>query len=175
MDTEEQLYRSEHWLDKEKEKKQEEEDKEDEMTNTTEEEKEEVYNLFAFPGECNFSGVKHTLEWVNRYQSNGPKRASKGYIIYIHLSFSSVPHILPLYLIICVVSNTVLINRKWAVMVDAAALASNTEIDLSRHPADFVCVSFYKIFGYPTGIGALIVRNGMYDVVPTNVYLTFTS
>ncbi len=71
MDSEEQLYRSEHWLDKEKEKKKkkQEEDKKEE---------EQVYNLFAFPGECNFSGVKHTLEWVNRYQSNGPRRASKG-------------------------------------------------------------------------------------------------
>jgi len=25
---------------------------------------------------------------------------------------------------------------------------------------DFVAVSFYKIFGYPTGLGALLVHNG---------------
>ncbi|EPT24435.1 aminotransferase, class V family protein, partial [Toxoplasma gondii ME49] len=32
-------------------------------------------------------------------------------------------------------------------------------LSLSRHPADFVAFSFYKIFGYPTGLGALLVRS----------------
>jgi molybdenum cofactor sulfurtransferase len=31
---------------------------------------------------------------------------------------------------------------------------------LTKFPADFVTLSFYKIFGYPTGLGALIIRNG---------------
>lgn len=44
-------------------------------------------------------------------------------------------------------------------LVDAAALAANTPIDLTKYPADFVVTSFYKIFGHPTGIGALLVRN----------------
>ena len=25
------------------------------------------YNLFAFPGECNFSGIKYDLEWIHKY------------------------------------------------------------------------------------------------------------
>jgi selenocysteine lyase/cysteine desulfurase len=36
-------------------------------------------------------------------------------------------------------------------------------LDLSAHPADFVALSFYKMFGYPTGLGALVVRT---DVAP---------
>jgi selenocysteine lyase/cysteine desulfurase len=31
-------------------------------------------------------------------------------------------------------------------------------LDLSRRKPDFVSLSFYKMFGYPTGIGGLIVR-----------------
>ncbi len=31
-------------------------------------------------------------------------------------------------------------------------------ISLRRHPADFLAFSFYKIFGLPTGLGALIVK-----------------
>lgn len=27
------------------------------------------YSLFAFPGECNFSGAKHSLEWITRYHN----------------------------------------------------------------------------------------------------------
>uniref|UniRef100_A0A0N5AU66 Aminotran_5 domain-containing protein n=1 Tax=Syphacia muris TaxID=451379 RepID=A0A0N5AU66_9BILA len=53
--------------------------------------------------------------------------------------------------------------RQWKpghsfVCVDAAAWVSSSAFDLSKYDADFVAVSFYKIFGYPTGVGALIVR-----------------
>lgn len=46
----------------------------------------------------------------------------------------------------------------WDVALDVAAFAPTSRLDLSRWKADFVPLSFYKIFGYPTGIGALIVR-----------------
>jgi molybdenum cofactor sulfurtransferase len=45
------------------------------------------------------------------------------------------------------------------VLLDAASHASNAPLDLSRYRPDFVCVSFYKMFGYPTGLGALLVRH----------------
>lgn len=45
------------------------------------------------------------------------------------------------------------------VLLDAAAYAPTSKLDLSAVPADFVCVSFYKMFGFPTGIGALIARH----------------
>ena len=44
------------------------------------------------------------------------------------------------------------------VLLDAASHLSSATLDLSAHKPDFVCVSFYKIFGYPTGLGALVVR-----------------
>jgi selenocysteine lyase/cysteine desulfurase len=44
------------------------------------------------------------------------------------------------------------------VLLDAAAFAPSSRLDLSRWHPDYVALSFYKIFGYPTGIGALLVR-----------------
>lgn len=46
----------------------------------------------------------------------------------------------------------------WDVLLDAAAFAPTNRLDLTRWTPDFVSLSFYKIFGYPTGIGALIAR-----------------
>jgi selenocysteine lyase/cysteine desulfurase len=46
----------------------------------------------------------------------------------------------------------------WDVLVDCAAFAPTNRLDLSRWRPDFVSLSFYKIFGYPTGVGCLIAR-----------------
>jgi molybdenum cofactor sulfurtransferase len=42
--------------------------------------------------------------------------------------------------------------------LDAAALAPTSQISLAHTPVDAMAVSFYKMFGYPTGIGALIAK-----------------
>lgn len=46
----------------------------------------------------------------------------------------------------------------WDVLLDAAAFVPTSPLDLSRVKPDFVPISFYKMFGYPTGIGALLAR-----------------
>ncbi|XP_049936458.1 retrovirus-related Pol polyprotein from transposon RE1 isoform X4 [Nymphaea colorata] len=46
----------------------------------------------------------------------------------------------------------------WKVLIDAAKGCATQPPDLTRYPADFVVISFYKIFGYPTGLGALVVK-----------------
>ena len=46
----------------------------------------------------------------------------------------------------------------WDVLLDAAAYVPTSQLDLSAVKPDFVSLSFYKMFGYPTGIGALIAR-----------------
>uniref|UniRef100_A0A6I8PQE9 Molybdenum cofactor sulfurase n=1 Tax=Ornithorhynchus anatinus TaxID=9258 RepID=A0A6I8PQE9_ORNAN len=48
---------------------------------------------------------------------------------------------------------------EWFVLLDAASYVSTSPLDLTSHPADFITVSFYKIFGFPTGLGALLVNN----------------
>ena len=75
-------------------------------------------NLFAFPAQSNFSGVKHPLPLIERARERG-----------------------------------------WRVPLDAAAFAPTNRLDLKAAKPDFVVVSFYKMFGYPTGVGCLIVRN----------------
>ncbi len=46
----------------------------------------------------------------------------------------------------------------WDVLLDAASFAPSNRLDLARWHPDFVDFSFYKIFGYPTGTGCLLVR-----------------
>jgi molybdenum cofactor sulfurtransferase len=48
--------------------------------------------------------------------------------------------------------------KGWNVLVDVAAFAPTNRLDLSRWTPDFVPLSFYKIFGYPTGVGCLLAR-----------------
>ncbi|MDX2246189.1 MAG: aminotransferase class V-fold PLP-dependent enzyme [Bacteroidia bacterium] len=48
--------------------------------------------------------------------------------------------------------------KGWDVLLDAAAFVPSDRLDLSVYKPDFVSISFYKIFGYPTGLGCLLVR-----------------
>jgi len=76
------------------------------------------HNLFAFPAQSNFTGVKHPLDLIDRAHDRG-----------------------------------------WDVLLDAAAYVSTNRLSLREVRPDFVSVSFYKMFGYPTGVGCLLVRN----------------
>ena len=50
-------------------------------------------------------------------------------------------------------------NPNILICVDLASLCGTSAIQLRNyHNPDFVALSFYKIFGYPTGIGALLIR-----------------
>ncbi|HEX4790557.1 MAG TPA: aminotransferase class V-fold PLP-dependent enzyme [Actinospica sp.] len=46
----------------------------------------------------------------------------------------------------------------YAVLLDAAAYLPTQRLDLSAVKPDFVTVSWYKVFGYPTGVGCLVAR-----------------
>ncbi|KAK8799195.1 hypothetical protein WA171_005942, partial [Blastocystis sp. BT1] len=56
-------------------------------------------------------------------------------------------------------------GNKWLVLLDAAAFIPTNRLDLSKVKPDFVTMSFYKIFGYPTGLGALLIRNSNIDIL----------
>ena len=91
-----------------------------------------VMNLFAFPAQSNYTGVKHDLAWIEKAKSLG-----------------------------------------WHVLLDAAAFVPTNVLDLSRVKPDFVPMSFYKIFGYPTGIGALLVNKSiMHQMKQTKSYFS---
>jgi selenocysteine lyase/cysteine desulfurase len=46
----------------------------------------------------------------------------------------------------------------WDVLLDAAAFVPSKRLSLRDCPAQFTALSFYKMFGLPTGVGALIAR-----------------
>ena len=46
----------------------------------------------------------------------------------------------------------------WDVMLDCAAYAPTSALDFSVVGPDYASFSFYKMFGYPTGLGALIAK-----------------
>ena len=77
-------------------------------------------NLFAFPAQSNFSGVRHPLALVGAARERG-----------------------------------------WDVLVDAAAFVPTNRLDLQAIAPDFAVVSFYKMFGYPTGVGCLLIRDAV--------------
>ena len=51
------------------------------------------------------------------------------------------------------------------VLLDAASFVSTNNLDLSVYHPDFVALSFYKMFGYPTGLGALLIRHGSGNIL----------
>jgi len=54
-------------------------------------------------------------------------------------------------------------KKGFDVLLDAAAFVPSSKLDLSMFKPDFVSISFYKIFGYPTGIGCLLIKNSTYN------------
>lgn len=62
-------------------------------------------------------------------------------------------------------------SGKMYTLLDAAALASTSPLDLSDSESapDFVVVSFYKIFGFPD-LGGLIVRRQAYEIFDQRRY-----
>jgi selenocysteine lyase/cysteine desulfurase len=53
----------------------------------------------------------------------------------------------------------------YSVLLDAAAYVPTSSLSLREVPADFVALSFYKMFGYPTGLGALVARHEALDAL----------
>ncbi|KAG8442544.1 hypothetical protein GDO86_011372 [Hymenochirus boettgeri] len=58
----------------------------------------------------------------------------------------------------------------WLVLLDAASYVCTSPLDLSVYQPDFVTISFYKIFGFPTGLGALIVANQVAPLLKKNYF-----
>mmetsp|Transcript_8 Transcript_8/g.33 ORF Transcript_8/g.33 Transcript_8/m.33 type:complete len:688 (+) Transcript_8:87-2150(+) len=49
-------------------------------------------------------------------------------------------------------------KHKWQVLLDVAAYLPTHRLDMSVVKPDYAVMSFYKIFGYPTGLGACVVK-----------------
>ncbi len=58
----------------------------------------------------------------------------------------------------------------WFSVVDIAKAASTSPVSLKQMDADFSVLSFYKLFGEPTGLGALIVKQSSINLVKGQGY-----
>ncbi|KAG2491424.1 hypothetical protein HYH03_010212 [Edaphochlamys debaryana] len=105
------------------------------------------YHLLALPAECNFTGDREPLAHVVRHvhqhglkydSTSAAATSSAGDAEGIRSGGAG----------------------QWLVLLDAAKACSTAPPDLSAVPADFVVLSYYKIFGHPTGLGALVARKG---------------
>lgn len=56
------------------------------------------------------------------------------------------------------------------VCLDAANFAGTNFLNLKKYNPDFICLSFYKLFGYPTGLGALIVKKSSENLLVKKYY-----
>ena len=54
-------------------------------------------------------------------------------------------------------------DNGWDVLLDAAAFVPTNRLNLGEVKPDYVSVSFYKIFGYPTGVGALLIHKNAFE------------
>lgn len=54
-------------------------------------------------------------------------------------------------------------DRGFDVVVDMAAYAPTNQVDIAALRPDFAAFSFYKLFGFPTGVGCLLARRDRLD------------
>lgn len=108
------------------------------------------YCLFATPAENNFNGLRPPLDKLLRPFIDARDHDMKEFPIPIHQNPSKTCH--------------------WLTLVDCAKYLSSKPFSLSSYPVDFVVLSFYKIFGYPTGLGGLIIRNDALKLLNKDTY-----
>ncbi|KAL7485517.1 hypothetical protein ACHAW6_011117 [Cyclotella cf. meneghiniana] len=110
-----------------------------------------VHNLLVLPVECNFGGDR--FEWSNTVSAARNSMC----VTYLNCVSSSAESDSQ-----WANKSLIRICHKWHVLLDIAKAAATSEVNISTvvpNGPDFAIVSFYKIFGHPTGLGALFVKN----------------
>ena len=95
-------------------------------------------NLLVLPLECNFGGDRLVMRGVNYVRD-----FQKGLVM---------------------AANG---NKKWSILLDIAKAASTGPVSLRTLNPDFACLSFYKLFGEPTGLGCLLVKRTAVPLLTT--------
>lgn len=89
--------------------------------------------LFSYPVQCNFSGKRFPLSWCHQFRQLNNSGKSR--------------------------------QRYWT-LLDASSFLTTSSLNIQDNEKnatkpDFMVLSFYKIFGYPTSLGALLVKKDM--------------
>ena len=108
-----------------------------------------VHHLLVLPLECNFSGDR--FDWSHTVAA---ARASN------FCTYLQCP------------TGQLRVCHKWNILLDSAKAVATSPVDIPNACApDYAVASFYKMFGYPTGLGILIMKkqpktNGITAVPP---------
>jgi molybdenum cofactor sulfurtransferase len=111
-------------------------------------------NLLAVTGECNFSGMQADLQYIPAL-IEGLKSGKQAHeVVSASPGESSAT---------ATAVQASMRGNDWIWLLDASKLAATTEININHTLAyadrpHFICLSMYKIFGYPTGCGCLVIR-----------------
>ncbi|XP_039749552.1 molybdenum cofactor sulfurase [Pararge aegeria] len=100
--------------------------------------------LLAYPAQSNFNGYKYPIDCVQKLKDGCLNS-------YLKKQLCGV-------------------NCNWYILLDAATFVATSKLDLSSSQPDFVCLSFYKVFGFPSGLGALLVKNTSANVLKQKKY-----
>jgi molybdenum cofactor sulfurtransferase len=86
-------------------------------------------NLFIFPAQSNFNGRRYNLDLIDQVQSKTLDGLKSS-------------------------------EGEWFVCLDASSYMSTSPLSLKSDQTrpDFIVLSFYKLFGFPTSLGALLIR-----------------
>ena len=95
-----------------------------------------VHHLIVLPLECNFSG--------DRFDWSRTIAAARECNVYKHLQYPT---------------GQVRVCHKWNVLLDSSKAAATSPVDVPNTFApEYAIASFYKMFGYPTGLGLLMMK-----------------
>jgi molybdenum cofactor sulfurtransferase len=105
---------------------------------------------------------KHVPKIVEKYTTDTNRNAYHLFAYPAEENFSG--GIYPLSWITKIKQQSMQNNANWKVLLDAAAFVPTNPLNVTKYPADAICISFYKMFGYPTGLGAAIIRRDLLEV-----------
>lgn len=89
-------------------------------------------HLFAYPAQSNFTGRKYPLGWISLVQHG-------------HMDWQRS--------IKCCGSRSSGCQGRYYTVLDAASLVGTSPLNLGCVKPDYVALSFYKMFGIPSGLG----------------------
>ena len=103
-----------------------------------------VHHLLVLPQECNFSGDR--FDWSNTVAA----ARNSTFCTYLNCSKATTGGSQHQPLRVC---------HKWNILLDVAKAAATSPVDIPNMCSpDYAVASFYKMFGYPTGLGILIMK-----------------
>jgi molybdenum cofactor sulfurtransferase len=105
-------------------------------------------HLLVLPMECNFGGDRPDVQLAFRKLQECTSASRSTFSTSEATDSSGYRH-----------------SQSWYTLLDMAKAACTSPINLCQLNPDFACISFYKMFGEPTGLGCLFVKRSAMHVL----------